>query len=258
MTTRTTSHGHSRNAPAFAGVGATTARSRLPKLILLPGLHGTCELLVDFMAALGDEVPVQAVEYPRDRILDHAQLADFVRPLLPVGKPFVLLGESFSGPVAIRLAAERPRGLCGLVLSTSFAASPRPALARFAHLARAVPAQALPVGIYTFWLLGKSTTPRLRADFAKVLGGVDSDVLAERLIACTQVDVSALLPKIDVPTLYVRGTRDRLLPQATGDRVVGAVKDARLVDLDGPHCLLQAIPAQAARVVREFVGAIAR
>jgi pimeloyl-[acyl-carrier protein] methyl ester esterase len=257
MTTRSTTHGHSRNAPAFAGLGATTSRSRLPKLILLPGLHCTCELLTDFMAALGDDVPVHAVDYPRDRVLSHDQLVDFVRPLLPVGKPFVLLGESFSGPIAIRLAAERPRGLCGLVLSTSFAASPRPGLARFAHLARAVPAHALPVGIFTFWLLGRSTTPKLRAQFAQVLGGVDSDVLAERLVASMHVDVRPQLAKIDVPLLYLRGTRDRLLPHATGGLVTGAVKSARLVDFDGPHCLLQAIPAQAAKVVREFVAAFA-
>jgi pimeloyl-[acyl-carrier protein] methyl ester esterase len=252
--TRSTNTGRTRGA--HATFGATTARARLPRLILLPGLHGTCELLADFMAALGEDAPVHAVDYPRDRVLDHAALADFVRPLLPVGKPFVLLGESFSGPIAIRLAAERPRGLCGVVLSTSFAANPRPHLARFASLARAVPAQALPVGVFTFWLLGRWTTPKLRADFAQVLGAVDGDVLAERLIACTQVDVGALLPKIAVPLLYLRASRDRLLPQATGARVVAAVKQGRLVDLDGPHCLLQAIPAQAARVVREFAGSL--
>jgi hypothetical protein len=32
------------------------------------------------------------------------------------------------------------------------------------------------------------------------------------------------------------------------------VKDTRIVDLDAPHCLLQAIPAQAARVMGEFVA----
>jgi pimeloyl-ACP methyl ester carboxylesterase len=258
MSSRSTHHGRMRGATTHAPFGATTTQARLPTLVLLPGLHGTGALMQDFARELGADARVQPVDYPRDTVLDHAALADRVRPTLPVGKPFVLLGESFSGPVALRLAAERPRGLRGVVLSTSFAANPRPGLARFAHLARAVPAQALPLGIFTFWLLGRWTTPKLRAQFAEVLAQVDGQVLAERLVACLETDVRELLPKIDVPLLYLRGRRDRLVPPAAGDLVAQAVKGTHIVDLDAPHCLLQAIPAQGAKVVREFVATLAK
>lgn len=253
MSTRSTHHGRTRGAAAHAPYGATTSHARLPKLVLLPGLHGTCALMADFATALGEDARVQAVDYPRDKVLDHAALADRVRPTLPIGKPFVLLGESFSGPVALRLAAERPHGLRGVVLSTSFAVNPRPGLARFADLARTVPAQALPLGIFTFWLLGRWSTPKLRAQFAQVLAEVDGAVLAERLVACLQADVRDVLPKIGVPLLYLRGRRDRLVPPAAGDLVAQAVKGTHIVDLDAPHCLLQAIPAQGAKVVRGFL-----
>ena len=246
-----------RGAAATSPFATTTARTRLPTLILLPGLHGTCELMQDFARELGGDARVLPVDYPRDKVLDHAALADLVRPMLPIGKPFVLLGESFSGPVALRLAAGRPRGLCGVVLSTSFAVNPRPGLARFADLARTVPARALPLGIFTFWLLGRWTTPKLRAQFAQVLASVEDDVLAERLVACLQTDVRDLLPKINVPLLYLRGRRDRLVPPTSGDLVAQAVKGTRIVDLDEPHCLLQAIPAQGAKVVREFAESLA-
>jgi pimeloyl-ACP methyl ester carboxylesterase len=207
------------------------------------------------VAALGEGLDVRSIDYPRDRVLDHAALADFVRPQLP-DKPFVLLGESFSGPVAIRLAAGRPRGLRGLVLSTSFATSPRPALRGLAGLARAVPASALPMSLFSFWLLGRWSTPALRAAFAKVLAEVEPQVLAERLVASLHVDVSALLPDIRVPLLYLRGRADRLLPPNAVDAVASVVKDTRIADFDAPHCLLQAIPAQAAKTVREFVEAL--
>lgn len=255
MTTRSTTHGRARGAiaPHFT----TSARVKTPQLVLLPGLHGTCELMQDFTAALGGDVKTLAVDYPRDRPLAHAELAALVKPMLPVGKPFVLVGESFSGPVALQLAAERPHGLRGVVLSTSFAANPRPGLARFADLARTVPAQALPTSVFTFWLLGRWTTPKLRADFAQVLATVDSGVLAERLVACLRTDVRALLPAIDVPLLYLRGTRDRLVPPTAGELIAKQARRARIVDLEAPHCLLQAIPAQAAKVVREFVAGLA-
>lgn len=255
MTTRGrgTTHGAHASAPLFE----TTTRARLPRLVLLPGLHGTCELMSPFAAALGEGFETQLLDYPRDRVLDHAALADWVKPQLPTDRPFVLLGESFSGPVAIRLAAEQPRRLQGVVLSTSFAASPRPGLRRFAGLTRLVPANAMPLSVFTFWLLGRWTTPALRAEFAQVLAKVDADVLTERLVACLHVDVTTLLPEIRVPLLYLRARADRLVPAAAADIVARGVKDTRIVDFDAPHCLLQAIPAQAAKAVREFVEVLA-
>jgi pimeloyl-ACP methyl ester carboxylesterase len=253
----TISRGATKGAHASAPWLETREKPALPRLVLLPGLHGTCGLMAPFDAALGEGIEAQAIDYPHDRVLDHAALADWLRPQLPVDEPYVLLGESFSGPVAIRLAADRPRGLRAVVLSTSFAASPRPALRRFAGLARAVPATAMPVPVFTFWLLGRWTTPSLRTAFAKVRAEVDADVLAERLIACLHVDVTTLLPEIGVPVLYLRGRADRLVPASAAQTVAAGVKDTRIVDFDAPHCLLQAIPAQAAKAVREFVEALA-
>jgi pimeloyl-ACP methyl ester carboxylesterase len=224
--------------------------------VLLPGLHGTCGLMAPFAAALGEDADVQLFDYPHARFLDHAALADWVRPQLPVDRAFVLLGESFSGPVALRLASEAPPGLRGVVLSTSFARSPRPAFRRFAGLARALPARAMPLSVFTFWLLGRWSTPALRAAFAEVLAEVDPDVLTERLIACVHVDVTVLLPHVRVPLLYLRGGADRLVPADAADVVAQDVRDTRIVDFDAPHCLLQAIPAQAAKGVRDFVAGL--
>ena len=50
-------------------------------------------------------------------------------------------------------------------------------------------------------------------------------------------DFRADLPKIDVPTLLIHGTADRILPYAaTADRLPGLIKDLELVKVeDGPH-----------------------
>jgi len=50
-------------------------------------------------------------------------------------------------------------------------------------------------------------------------------------------DFRADLPKIDVPTLVVQGTEDRILPiDSTGRRLPGLIKDVRLVEVpEGPH-----------------------
>jgi thioesterase domain-containing protein len=75
-------------------------------LVLLPGMDGTGELFAPFLAALGPDQAVVVVRYPTDRELGYAELEQVARAALPVDQPFILLGESFSGPVAIcRLAA---------------------------------------------------------------------------------------------------------------------------------------------------------
>jgi pimeloyl-[acyl-carrier protein] methyl ester esterase len=93
-------------------------------IVLLPGMDGTGKLFAGFVAALGDAARPVVVAYPTDSQLDYRQLIDVARTFLPLGEPFVLLGESFSGPIAIALAAERPAGLFALVLCCSFAPNP--------------------------------------------------------------------------------------------------------------------------------------
>jgi hypothetical protein len=52
-----------------------------------------------------------------------------VRAALPTRGRFVLLAESFSGPLAIRIAADPPSALVGLILCVTFARNPYPSLA---------------------------------------------------------------------------------------------------------------------------------
>ena len=88
-----------------------------PTLVVLPGLDGTGLLttpLLDALTARG--VPAQVLRYPQEGPQDYATLAARVRLQLPE-TPFVLLGESFAGPLAVLLAAQTPPALRGVVLS---------------------------------------------------------------------------------------------------------------------------------------------
>ena len=90
------------------------------KLVLIPGLDGTGDLFAPFVAALG-EVDTQVISYPPDRAMDYAEHEAHVRSLLPREGEYVLLAESFSGPVGIAIAASNPAGLRGLILCCSAA-----------------------------------------------------------------------------------------------------------------------------------------
>lgn len=96
----------------------------MPTIVILPGMHGTGELFAEFIAALPRAVESIVVSYPPDRPLNYAELEKLVRASLPVERPYVLLGESFSGPIAVSIAASKPAGLRGLMLVGSFVRNP--------------------------------------------------------------------------------------------------------------------------------------
>jgi pimeloyl-ACP methyl ester carboxylesterase len=80
-----------------------------PTLVLLPGMDGTGDLFAPLVAALGPHMRTVIVRYP-DEPLDYASDEEIARAALPIGHPFILLGESFSGPIAVSIAASAPRG----------------------------------------------------------------------------------------------------------------------------------------------------
>ena len=84
-------------------------------LVLLPGLDGTGEQFAPLLRELPSTIAPVTVRYPVDRALGYEELLPLALEQLPADCPFVLVGESFSGPLAIRLAAQRPPGLRALV-----------------------------------------------------------------------------------------------------------------------------------------------
>lgn len=224
-------------------------------LILLPGLDGTATLHSDFVAAVGavfDSVSV--VSYPPDQLLDYAALEALVRAALPAEGPFVLLGESFSGPIALSIAAKPPGNLAGVVLSTTFAASPVPWLSPLARFTRIAPVRVVPRAVWAWWLLGRWATPGLEAKLAAALLTVEPRVLRFRAALALRADVLACCRDVSVPVLYLRATEDRLMSACVGQQVCAAIPRCVLAQIEGPHLLLQAVPEGCAEAVGTFVA----
>ena len=82
--------------------------TRLPAVVLLPGLDGTGKLFAELVKSLDPGVSAIVVAYPRDQPMGYEELDTLVMSVLnklPPDQRYVLLGESFSGPLAIRIAA---------------------------------------------------------------------------------------------------------------------------------------------------------
>jgi pimeloyl-ACP methyl ester carboxylesterase len=66
---------------------------------------------------------------------------------------------------------------------------------------------------------------------------------------------SAALGRIRVPTLVLRAQRDRVISLAATQWILKTLPVAQLVEIDGPHLLLQTRPAECAAIVLEFMRA---
>jgi pimeloyl-[acyl-carrier protein] methyl ester esterase len=234
------------------GSDAETAR---PCLVLLPGMDGSGLLFDDFIAALGGAVRPQVIAYPADRALGYAELVALVRSRLPANQPYYLLGESFSSPVAIALAAERPPMLMGLIISCGFARNPAPAMHRLRALVRFVPLSHRFSGLAAPLLLGWHARPGLRHALQRALAPAPVSLLRHRLRAVLEVDYSAQMASVAVPVLYLQAAHDRIVPASAAQHMRSLQARLQVVTLHGPHLLLQAAPHEAAAAVRAFIGA---
>jgi pimeloyl-[acyl-carrier protein] methyl ester esterase len=221
-------------------------------LALLPGLDGTGLLFADFVAALGPDLDPIVVRYPPDVPLGYAELEPLVRKSLPSGNPFILLGESFAGPLAISIAASAPPGLVGLILCCSFASNPRPYLGKLAFLSPYLPVRGFPRSIFAKYFMGRFASQDLASKLAKASERVAPDVFRHRIRAVCGIDYSAKLRQVRVPILYLRASMDRIVPRSASKRVKRLAPSTRIIEIDAPHYLLQARPQAAVATVSEF------
>jgi pimeloyl-ACP methyl ester carboxylesterase len=197
------------------------------------------------------------VTYPPHEPLGYDELLPRVLDRLPTSEPFVLLAESFSGPLALMASARSPAGLRGVILCASFVRNPLPpGSSVLRQLVRGFWFRASPEFARSWALLGGYATPALRRLSGEAIEAVSPHVLAHRVRAVLRVDVRRELEACRVPVLYLRGRHDRVVSRRNGDEVLARSASAKVVELPAPHFVLQTQPAAAAAAVSKFVAAL--
>jgi pimeloyl-[acyl-carrier protein] methyl ester esterase len=222
-------------------------------LVLLPGMDGSGHFFAQFCERLGPGIEPFVIAYPQNEALDYRGLTDFVRSRLPVSQPYFLLGESFSGPVAIALAAERPPLLAGLILSCTFARNPLPATRFLGPLVRLAPLSSHFSALAAPFLLGWNAPAGLRQTLRAVLASTSAQMLRLRLREVLEVDYSAQAARIDVPVLYLQAAQDRVVFASSARHLATLLPRFVLKRFTGPHLLLQVKPDETALAVRAFI-----
>jgi pimeloyl-ACP methyl ester carboxylesterase len=233
--------------------GPVNHAASLPTLVLLPGLDGTGKLFAEFVKALESRASSVVAAYPTDRPMGYDELESLVASLLPTDRPFVILGESFSGPIAIRIAAHSPARLKGLILCGTFAKNPYPWAAWARSLARHLPVKSLPRWVRAPLMWGSFSSDAAPSQMERAMSGVSANVIRHRIGALLAVDATLSLNRIQMPILVLRATRDRVISKASTRWILNARPRATLVEIDGPHLLLQTRPRECVAAILAFL-----
>src|SRR5688572_15115527 len=92
-------------------------------LILIPGLDGTGEFFQPFLEVYGRE-HAQVIPLPQSGPQDYATLTEYVLQRLPADRDYVLLAESFGGPIGANLALRGLPRLKGIIFIATFLSPP--------------------------------------------------------------------------------------------------------------------------------------
>jgi pimeloyl-ACP methyl ester carboxylesterase len=225
-----------------------------PTLVLLPGFDGTGRLFSPLHKELANDVDTIVLSYPSDKVMTYSDLCHYLKDGLP-DTPYVLLGESFGGPLAMMLSTYADKNLKGIILCVSFVKNPhvlatkllRPFL-KPKHLQKETPAW----HINTMLMNGVSDTALTR-NIQAATAELTREVYFYRLREIASVDVTDILQKCELPILYLRAKKDRLVYESSMKLVEKLGKKVTVEAFDAPHMLLQTKPKQVALSIKKFL-----
>ena len=224
-------------------------------LVFMPGMDGTGLSAEPLMKLIPPDVAFTIVRYPTDKLLSFEETVECAAKQFPPGIPPVVVAESFSGPVAIKLIASGCVQAKYLILCATFAKSPHPLLLK---LSRSLGITSLikPEMPKLFFkvFLGKGFAKSLAPMWQRVHATVPARVLDHRLGIINRIDVTAWLDKLLIPCLYLQATEDRVVPSSCLSSFIKYIPNLEIRRIKGPHFILQAQPLACLTAIEEFMG----
>ena len=219
-------------------------------ILVFPGLDGTGQLLEEFKAEHPPGLSVKVLPLPQLADATYEKLVDHFADQVEAHPGAIVIGESFSGPLAVLLGQRCP-SVRGVILAASFATAPVPRVARrvpWDIIAKAPqPAFALKRVV-----MSGDDSPELVTAVQRSLGSVPPPALAARVRALSAVDVREQLAGLKVPVMALNAARDQLIPERCRKAIVAARPDTVVRSIDAPHLMLQTEPKQAWEHIAAF------
>jgi pimeloyl-ACP methyl ester carboxylesterase len=224
-------------------------------LVLLPGLDGTGSLFAPLLSVLPEDFIPVVISYPPDKVLYYEQLFPYIREIMPWGKPYVLLAESFAGPMALKFAAEQHENIDAIVLCSAFFSkivAPSTSWTSFFTKEKWFE-NATPDSAIKQLVTGGVCEPALLASIKSAIKSVRPEVLSHRIRLMFETNVEAALKEIKAPILCLSGSQDKLSSAEAMQMLLSIKPDAGHVTFDTSHLVLQTKPREAIDAILHFM-----
>lgn len=219
------------------------------KLVLLPGLDGTGKLFAPLIEVLPSSIDIQVITYPLNKEQSYHELIEYVKQHLP-REDFILLAESFSGPIAYQVALSKPKQLKSLILVATFLENPRPFLLKFIP-SSSILTLPIPNILSRIFFLGFSVKVKVIELFNESIKTVSPSVIQYRLKEIRQLKPSK--QKIKLKTTYIQASNDKLVPSKSLKDWQKVCNNIDVFTVKGEHFILQANPMKCAEIVTKVV-----
>jgi len=225
-----------------------------PTLVILPGLDGTGTLSEAFAGGNWENRPVVVLPLPTEGQQDYETLEATLAPQLPEG-PLVLLGESFTSPLAAGLA-QRERGRVeALILAGGFCAAPRsPSLALMPL--RSIFLMKPPAALLRRFLLGDDASTDAVEALLKAVESIPAETLAKRVEVVLALAEDECPSPEGLPVLLLQAHNDEVIPWEAQSKLERHFPEAKVVWIEGPHLLLDRRPDECREAVKSFLAGL--
>jgi pimeloyl-ACP methyl ester carboxylesterase len=223
-------------------------------LVLLPGLDGTEVFFRPLLAALPPAIRPHVVRFPVTGSNEYADLLAIVREAVASIPHCFVLGWSFSGPLALMLAATDPARVRGVILVSTFVRSPRPLLSHIAFAAVTPVIWMIRAGLrLPVWFFRQPADP-FRRDKAETWTRVSARTIAARVRAILRLDAREALRRCPHAVLYIAGRHDNVVPRSAVNEIVRTRPSVHVRVIEGRHFALYTNPDAVADTVRAFIA----
>lgn len=220
-----------------------------PQIVFLPGLDGNGFYLSALQGLLRDYADCVIMQYPCE-IMDYNELCRWVLTQLDDKSGYIIIAESFGGPLGLKLAYALQARAKALILSSTFAKPPLPRL--ILKIAAAVYPHIIhydfAVAIVNFFLCNGRNAPLAR-QLHKVMLETGDMVMANRIRILADLDATDTVRQLTLPCLILQPRCDTLIWFSN----FTALRNKSVIRIAGPHGLMATEPQAAYDAISDFI-----
>lgn len=226
-------------------------------LIMLPAFDGTGLMFNAFNTEVKDAVKTFVVAYPQEDAQDYLTLAEYVRSKIPENEDYILLGESFAGPLVYEIACKDPQNCKACIFVATYLTNPSPAaLNKLTRLPAKLIVYLLSIPIIIAKLtLSKDADLDIAKAIADNFASVKPSIIKQRLKTINSLG-EAPTRQLAMPCLNLTATEDKLVMKEKINEFKTLCTQLTLGTAEGGHFVLQENPIKCGEVVKNFLTTI--